>query len=119
MFNKDWHDHAPESPWPHLKVAPEPTLEEVIAEYLEWANETFPTATPTSAVVHLSREVAELLDEPTDGEEQSDALMLLLHAAHLSGNDMKYELRRKLAINRARTWGKPDADGVVEHVRDE
>jgi hypothetical protein len=25
-------------------------------------------------------------------------------------------LRAKLEVNQARTWGTPDADGVVEHI---
>lgn len=95
------------------------SLESVMAECTAWADETFPAATLHSRAVHLHREAAELLADPTDAEEMADVLMLLGHLASHAGVNLTEALTAKLAKNRRRTWGQPDADGVVEHVREE
>lgn len=92
-------------------------LSAAMSECATWSEETFGHATPTSITKHLLKEAQELADDPTDGEEMADILMLLAHLFAVTDKDPVYELQRKLAINRRRTWGKPDADGVVEHVR--
>ena len=80
-----------------------------------WARTTFPTATPTSWVKHLAREVGELA-ESQDPAEAADCLILLLGLAHVQGYDLMAEAQHKMEINRRRKWGKPDAEGVVEHI---
>lgn len=95
------------------------TFSDVVAEYLEWAEQTFPVATVDSIVEHLRREVAELVDDPTDPAEIADVLSLTFHLAYVAGVDPTKALAAKLEINKAREWGKPDAAGVVEHVREE
>ena len=80
-----------------------------------WGNETFPSATPDSIVVHLGREVVEL-SESHAPEEGADCLLLLFHHAHKCGYDLLAEARKKFEINRDRKWGKADEHGVVEHV---
>lgn len=93
------------------------TYEELFAEVADWADETFPGSQPAAKVAHLRKEVEELEADPTNGEEMADCLMILVHLARGTGIDLKAELRRKLAINRGRQWGAPDARGVVEHIR--
>lgn len=104
------------------------TLAEWIKEITEWQDSIFTQATPLSAVTHLQREVVELTfaiqteqlkrDGKKDIEtELSDGFLLLIGVAHLSGIDLEKALAEKMAINKAREWGKPDAQGVVEHVR--
>jgi len=94
------------------------SLRDLFAEISAWQAETFPNATPASAVEHARREIVEeLAPDPTNAEEQADIVFLMIDAARRSGNDLEAALRSKLAKNRARTWQKPDADGVVEHVR--
>lgn len=87
-----------------------------------WADKTFSQSTPASVFAHLRREMVELASE-TDPilrrEECADVLMLMLHLAHKEGWSLEDELRRKFEINQQRTWGKPDSEGVVEHVRTE
>ena len=86
-------------------------------EIARWAAETFPDSTPDAKLAHLRREFRELEAAPADPEEIADCIMILVHLGEGQGFDMEAELWRKLAINRARTWGKPDAEGVVEHIR--
>ena len=72
--------------------------------------------TPRSIVEHLSREVQELRQEPTDLEEMADVFMLLVGLS--DGRDLVGAVRAKLEKNKGRTWGQPDEDGVVEHTAD-
>jgi dCMP deaminase len=98
------------------------SLDTVLAEVNEWQAVTFPRATPSSVVAHLKREVDELAADPTDTGELADVIFLVVGLAYelgLSMTDLAEIVAQKLAINRKRTWGEPDADGVVEHVRAE
>lgn len=89
-----------------------------------WQRETFPNATALSKVEHLKEEIEELkIDIAIDGlgktMEFADCFLLLYGAASASG--MSYEdicraIDEKMSINRKRTWGKPDANGVVKHL---
>lgn len=92
----------------------DPLLEEVV----EWANATFPNSVPSSKVAHLHKEVCELLQTPTDGEEMADVVILVAHLAAGCGVNLRDEIAKKLAKNRLRKWGEPDKDGVIEHVRE-
>lgn len=80
-----------------------------------WARKTFPSATKESWVAHLRREVEEL-GESHAPNEAADCLILLFGHAHINGYDLLASALAKMEVNRARTWGKPDAEGVVEHV---
>ena len=76
---------------------------------------------PDGPVAHLCKEVEELLEHPYDDMEYADCLMLILDAssnAGIAADDLLNTCWEKLAINRARDWGEPDENGVVEHVRD-
>lgn len=96
-----------------------PTLDSVIREVNDWQAATFPRATPSSVVEHLRREVLELVDDPTSTSELADVVFLAVGLAYELGADLKQIVADKLAVNRARTWGEPDEDGVTEHIRDE
>jgi len=82
----------------------------------EWGKQTFPWQTIESIIAHLKREVKELSDDPGT-EEAADCFLLLLNLAHRLGFDLKEEAEAKFRINRKRKWGKPDSQGVVEHIR--
>lgn len=90
-------------------------LEDLAAEATAWANATFTSATNSSRAAHLRREAEELCRDPDDLEEAADIFMLLAHLTH--GRDLAGAVRAKLEKNKARKWGTPDAEGVVEHVR--
>ena len=101
----------------------------------DWAERTFPEATLETVLKHLRREEDELAEAVGEqvGPELADCWMILAHlhrladraAAYLveraldEGLDLAEEVKGKMAVNRARRWGEPDADGVVEHVRED
>jgi len=99
------------------------TLSDWIKEITEWQDSVFTEATPLSAATHLQREVRELIFDLTNANpksarlEAADCFFLLIGVAHLSGIDLEEALAEKMVINKARKWGKPDSDGVVEHIR--
>jgi len=102
-------------------------------EISKWQKETFGQATPLSKLAHLIKEVVELKDaiqnedHTIDHEairktkmEYADCFFLLFGSAAAYG--MSYEdicdaVQKKFEINKARKWGKPDVNGVVEHIK--
>lgn len=91
------------------------TLEEVLDEVRLWQRETFPLSSPSSRAAHLLKEAHELNARPDDHEEAADVQMLL--AGLRTNAELVAAVRAKLAVCRTRTWGDPDANGVVEHLR--
>ncbi len=96
-----------------------PSLDELSEEINAWQLVTFPHANAASKCAHLAKEVLELAKNPTDPEELADCFFLIAGMAHVAGVDLAAAVHDKLVVNKARKWGKPDAHGVVEHVRDE
>lgn len=107
-------------------------------EITEWQEKTFGSATPMSKIHHLKEEVDELLVELKHYYETgfpksetsfqdakiemefADCFLLLFGAA--SSHGMNYEqickgIELKMEINRKRKWGKPDKNGVVNHIK--
>lgn len=82
-----------------------------------WSDQAFPQATLHSIKKHFEKESKEFV-ESGDPSEIADCVLLLMHYAHRQGYNILEEVRKKHEINKTRVWGKPDADGVVEHVRD-
>lgn len=98
----------------------------------KWQKEVFPDATALSKIAHLKKELPELEEainksysdlQPMDVLlEFADCFFLLFGSAAAYG--MEYEdivsaIEQKFEINKARKWGKPDENGVVEHIRTE
>lgn len=88
-----------------------------------WAAQTFPVETQTyvQSIAHLKRELDEILSAPGDVTEWADGFILFLEAAKRAGFDTHQLLEAaelKLAINKKRVWGAPDADGVIQHVKE-
>lgn len=92
-------------------------LEALTAEIVAWQRETFPHGTAESVVAHLIKEVVELAKAPRDPSEIADCYFLVVGAADRAGVNLVDAVADKLAVNRSRVWGKPDAQGVVEHIR--
>ena len=102
----------------------------------QWQKETFGEATALSKINHLILEVDELKEELLNqqGREQlfkeagvslereyADCFLLLFGSA--AANGMSYEdicncIDEKMEINKKRKWGKPQANGVVNHIKE-
>jgi NTP pyrophosphatase (non-canonical NTP hydrolase) len=90
-----------------------------------WQNNTFMQATALSKIAHLRQEIEELADDiknnnPNQNLEFADCFILLFGAANSAG--MSYQkiiesINQKMEINYHRQWGKPNEDGVVNHVK--
>lgn len=102
----------------------------------QWADNTFGADRKTIAVLHhLKQEVPELIEaiekygdkmkplgEPKVEFEFADCFILILNAASKYGlnfNQLMYVSMLKLEICKNREWGKPDANGVVNHIKKE
>jgi dCMP deaminase len=95
-----------------------PSLDTLARAIAAWQAVTFPQATPASVAEHLKREAVELAEQPSDPEELADLFHLLVAAAEANGYDLIDVVSTKFAVNKARRWGKPDAAGVVEHLKE-
>lgn len=85
-----------------------------------WGRETFPRGSFAGTVEHLRREVDELSKCETQldrAEELADLFILTVQAARLAKVDLAHAVSAKHEVNQRRTWGEPDADGVIEHDR--
>jgi hypothetical protein len=105
--------------WRDRWVATHPdkrALDRLQAEIGAWGDKTFPQSTANSVLKHFQKESGELLTDK-NAVEAADCTMLIMHFAHKMRFSLLDAIRQKFEINKARTWGKPDADGVVEHVR--
>jgi hypothetical protein len=91
-----------------------------------WQSETFGQATSLSKVAHLEQELKELRDDlflqrASKVQEFADCFILLFGAAASDGmtyEDICHAIDEKMKINRSRKWGKPDENGVVNHIKD-
>jgi hypothetical protein len=105
------------------RAVPKRSLDWLEGAALAWQSVTFPHRTQHSIATHLRKEARELVgtdDEPATEfppDEMADVFLLLVALAKECGVDLAHAVAAKLEENYARTWGKPDADGVVEHVR--
>jgi NTP pyrophosphatase (non-canonical NTP hydrolase) len=93
-------------------------------EISDWQDETFPKANALSKMSHLAKEIIELnktLVEPSSQmeieEELADCQHLLFGIASKCGINLYEATRQKFEINKKRIWGKPDSNGVVEHIK--
>lgn len=88
----------------------------LIKEINEWQDKTFPDANPYSIFSHMVKEFVELRDNINDPMEQADIFILLVGLAHNTNVNLMQAVKEKLEINKNRTWGKPDENGVIEHI---
>jgi len=100
--------------------------EELFNEVTKWQKETFGEANSLSKIAHLSEELSELsydlvYKKPDVRLEFADCFFLLFGAAKANG--MSYQdicscIKEKFEINKKRKWGKPNSNGVVNHIED-
>jgi hypothetical protein len=91
-------------------------LDTALADVVEWQHQQFPNANPEGITEHLLEEARELYDHPRDAEEVADVQLLLAGLASCLGINLADVVRAKLAKNKTRKWGKPNANGVIKHV---
>jgi hypothetical protein len=98
-------------------------IQQLQNEIAIWSDSTFGADRPAYIPLHhLSKEIQELIASPRDNMEYADCLILLLDAYRMTGGNADGLIEtcfEKLEINRKREWGKPDENGVVEHIRGE
>jgi NTP pyrophosphatase (non-canonical NTP hydrolase) len=118
-------------------------LQKLMDDIREWSDGTFGEAQRTIPILHhLKKEVPEAIEAVRQKEkvehdasvgvgefyrksnkaalEFADCFMLILDAAShfgLSASDLLQVTKIKLEINKDRKWGKPDENGVVEHIK--
>ena len=93
----------------------------------QWQLKTFGKATPVSKLHHLKEEINELIEDLEKGKdvafikhEYADAFFLLFGSLYVYGFEIKHLLgwmKAKLEINKIRKWGKPNKNGVVNHIK--
>lgn len=98
-------------------------LSALAKDQAEWSQATFGSDQergPLGALRHLEKEARETQAAPDDVEEYADCFLLILDAARRAGispSQLVAAGRRKMEINRQRTWPRPVDDQPVEHVR--
>ncbi len=89
----------------------------------EWADSIFgKDRKPEYILQHLKKEIEELIKEPSRLEEYADVGILWLNSAAKAGHnvdDLYFSMVGKMMVNKSRKWGKPDENGVVEHLRED
>jgi NTP pyrophosphatase (non-canonical NTP hydrolase) len=101
-------------------------VQKLMDELREWGDATFgDRQNPIGIAAHLVREAKELheailrSDSVNDWMELADCFILLLEVASHLGvdvNKLVWLARKKLEVNKRRKWGKPEADGSVQHI---
>lgn len=104
-------------------------------EVTEWQIKTFGHATALSKIAHLKQEIKEL-EVAINNEDKTvvlfeaieetrmefaDCFILLFGAAASYGmtyQDIVDAINEKMRINVNRKWGNPDANGVVNHIKE-
>ncbi|MDD5551394.1 MAG: DUF550 domain-containing protein [Candidatus Omnitrophica bacterium] len=94
----------------------------------DWQDEAFPKANALSKMSHLAKEIIELNKallydtemihkEELIAGELADCQHLLFGIASKCGIYLYRATKDKFEINKKRKWGKPDENGVVEHIK--
>lgn len=83
---------------------------------VEWADEVFPERTVLNAIQKMVlEEIPEYLMDRGNPMELADLGILLYDIAHLDGVDLDSAIRKKMMINRFRTWGIDARTGLLKH----
>jgi len=100
---------------------------QLFTDVTDWQEATFKEIKTMPLLRHLGQETEEvivsiLMNDTDKRLEFADCFILLMGAAKADG--MSYEdicsaIKEKLEINKKRTWGEPDSNGVINHVKEE
>jgi len=89
----------------------------------KWSRKTFGEdheRGPKGPLLHLQKEVQEVLENPHDIMEYVDCLFLIFDATRRAGftyDGLVHKAFEKLEINQDRKWQRPTSDMPVEHDR--
>lgn len=104
------------------KLEPLIALKQLQERVRKFQAEKFPRQPLAAKIEHLNREVKEMQLEPRNVIEYADTFLLFIACAQASGftfEEIIWAAQAKMDINEKRTWGDPDAQGVVHHVEEE
>lgn len=84
-----------------------------------WADQVFPDRTITNAISKLVlEEIPEYLNNRTDPMELADLGILVYDIANLAGVDLDSAIRKKMAINKERSWYIDPETGLMKHEKE-
>lgn len=87
---------------------------------VEWADEVFPNRTISNALQKMvMHEIPEYLMKQDDEMELADLGILIYDIANLAGYDLDKAIRKKMEINKKRTWQIDDKTGLMSHVKED
>lgn len=89
-------------------------VREIAQSVVDWADEVFPERTPEGTITKLTEELMELAENPMDGWEIADVLILVFDLCDMLGFDPAKLVYNKMRVNRSREWELKD--GVFKHV---
>ena len=90
------------------------TTEALAQEVWQWAEDTFPHRTDASMFLKMYGELAELIESDGDPDELADLFIMLMDYAVRKKINITDAVRRKLEVNRQRTW-KILPNGTMQH----
>lgn len=106
-------------------------MKELFEQIFQWQQETFPTATPLTKLLHMQKELekelipaiqaGECSDKEEVAKEFADCFLLLFGSAHAYGfsfDQIIQLIQNKFQINKNRQWGKPNSKGFTEHIKE-
>lgn len=99
-------------------------FKQLVEEIQDWGDEAHGTAVGRQDGLsrHLILEAGEVAeaaayaDQDAVAMELADVFILSCGIARAMKVDLESAIEKKMAINRARKWAKPDAQGVIRHV---
>jgi NTP pyrophosphatase (non-canonical NTP hydrolase) len=96
------------------------SIKELQEEISAWVDTVNPGRTPISTISKLLEEIGELLgsDKMRDELELADIFILALDLGTIQGINIEEAIRKKLAINKSRSWRIAD-NGAMRHTNDD
>jgi NTP pyrophosphatase (non-canonical NTP hydrolase) len=92
-------------------------MKDLQQEVITWVNSVYPKRTLMTTLIKYQEEVAEVVKAPTDEMELADIMILTLDLFHQAGVDVDTAVRKKLEINRNRSWAIEPTTGVMRHTK--
>ena len=107
------------SPMPDVTLDNDGEAAETISDLIVgWADEVFPDRTITNAINKLVlEEIPEYLLAQDNPMELADLAILIYDIAHLAGVDLDDAIRKKMKVNKSRSWEVNETTGLMSHIK--